>query len=89
MDSETGWTGELWSKPNLLNWQILENSLSLANKKIFLKCSDLKKKRKTILKFLDFFFRFFDLLTFFLHYQKKMIFCMNFVFFLCDFYGTF
>ena len=21
LDSETGWTGELWSKTNLLNWQ--------------------------------------------------------------------
>ena len=27
LDSETGWTGELWSKINLVNWQILKDSI--------------------------------------------------------------
>ena len=27
LNSETGWTGELWSKTNLLNWQNKDNSL--------------------------------------------------------------
>ena len=27
LDSETGWTGELWSKTNLLNWQKYGNSI--------------------------------------------------------------
>ena len=33
MDSETGWTGELWLKVNLLNWQNYENSIFLISAK--------------------------------------------------------
>ena len=29
LDSETGWTGELWSKTNILNWQNSDNSILL------------------------------------------------------------
>ena len=27
LDSETGWTGEIWLKTNLLNWQNKKNSI--------------------------------------------------------------
>ena len=35
LDFETGWTGELWSKTNLPNWQNLENSNVLLKKSDF------------------------------------------------------
>ena len=38
LDSKMGWTGELWSKTNLFNWQNYVNSFFSAVK-IFLKCS--------------------------------------------------
>ena len=33
LDSETVWTGELWLKTNLLNWQNQENSIFFLEKK--------------------------------------------------------
>ena len=39
LDSETGQTGELWSKTNHLNWQNQEYSFFLAKKNIFSKFS--------------------------------------------------
>ena len=35
LDFETGWTGELWSKTNLPNWQNLENSIFVVKKSDF------------------------------------------------------
>ena len=53
LDSETGWTGELWSKTNLLNWQNYENSINL-----FIPA----EKKKCII-----FLRFFQIFGFFDH----------------------
>ena len=37
LESETGWTGELWSKNNLLKYQNSEESIFLLLKKVFSK----------------------------------------------------
>ena len=55
LDSETGWTGELWSKTNCLNWQNKEITFFLAKKKIF------SFKKIDVLRLLEkIFFRFFS-----------------------------
>ena len=45
LDSEMGWTGELWSKTYLLNWQKEDNRFFLAVQKIFLKFSDVLREK--------------------------------------------
>ena len=44
LKSETGWTGELWSKTNLFNWPNKENSIFSAKKKTLKNFEFLRKK---------------------------------------------
>ena len=80
LKSETGWTWELWSKANLLNWQNQENSVFLA---IFLllKLSDVLKK----VIFLCFFF----ILDFWVFCYDSCRFVWYFLFIIWYFLGLF
>ena len=62
LDSETGWTGELWSKINLVNWQNLKDSIFFLH--IFFFCYS-----NTIM------FCFLEILNFFDSWGFFMYFC--------------
>ena len=49
LDSEKGWTGELWQKTNLLNWK---KTKGIAKNKEKKKLKKKKKKKKNFGKFL-------------------------------------
>ena len=68
LDSKTRWTGELWSKNNLLNWQ--KKRIALFSVKLFLKLNWFWKR----VIFWYFFKDFSRFLDFFQHFQKFWIF---------------
>ena len=70
LDSETGWTGELWSKTNLINWQNQGNSIFFSSTIFdhfwqFLKFFGFLLIFEFFLDFLDFFLDFLGFLRFF------------------------
>ena len=69
LDSDMGWTGELWSKTNYLNWQNKENKIKIGKKRISSKFSDFSK---TVI-FLG-FFKIFRLLDNFWHFWNFLFF---------------
>ena len=77
LKSEMGWTGELWSKTNHLNWQNLENSIS---KVFFGKIFILKKKSDKSI-----FFWYFSDFSKFLNFQLFLKFFI-FVVVIMDFF---
>ena len=73
---EMGWTGELWSKTNLLKWQNKENMIFFCIPKIFSKFSDFLKKKCV-------FFRFFQTFWF------KTFFWHLYIYFFCGIFWIF